>query len=191
MLTGRPKAERHLFGGDRLLAVTATDQFVIVAPEHGDAIAQQLAFGRQLSAHRNPHVSQGLQQRVVEEEAVAALDAVEVLHFQAGDLTRPGDEIRARLELTELPPQHDAGGLHHVVGVRPVGNQRQDETVNLVLALSEETDERFRRVGGSSFIGSACSASYIYVHPAGRRYWNPPKWRQFATTINGRVRPAR
>ena len=81
-IDGPAQLDCHLLGADRRAAVATSNQLEVVSFKPCDAIIEEIAVRLQFVAHREAQVAQRLQQRLVEEEAIAALDAAEVLHFQ-------------------------------------------------------------------------------------------------------------
>src|SRR6185295_7192529 len=87
---------------------------------------------------------QGVEQAVVEAEAVARGDADEVADLVEGDPAGPGEEVAARLPLVELLPEDQAGALEDVLRVGPVRKERVEIGEEAVVVEGELPEEGLR-----------------------------------------------
>ena len=88
-------------------------------------------------------VGQLREQALVEDVPVAVEIAMMGQDLVAGDLVRPGGEVRPLDELVPTPPHNQVRLLQRVIGVFPIRQQRQNVAVQRRLTIDQVAYEPF------------------------------------------------
>ena len=143
---GAAQARRHFLQREPFL-VTQVQRLALVGGQFRDAVVQQSFALLEMVGAGLGLVSDGAQEVLGKIQPVAVLAFAEGEHLMERDLPRPRAEIRARLELREVPPHHDLCLLENVIRVLRMRHHRHHVRAERPLVAGEQEDEFFGAVG--------------------------------------------